>query len=96
MPLWIRGNAHLAAGEPTEAIDAYPRLLAHRGVSPISPHWTLAHLGLGRAHARVGDLAASRRSYAAFFALWKDADPDLPTLIQARREYAALAAAAGQ
>jgi len=50
----------------------------------------LAHLCLGRAAALTGDTAAARKSYQDFFALWKDADPELPVLLQARKEYEAL------
>jgi hypothetical protein len=52
--------------------------------------YPLAQLGLGRAHALAGDLAQSRKAYQDFFALWKDADPDIPVLQQAKAEYAKL------
>jgi len=50
----------------------------------------LAHLGLGRAYALQGDTAKSRGAYEDFLALWKDADPDVPILKQAKAEYAKL------
>ena len=50
--------------------------------------YPLAHVGLARALAKAGDISASRREYEAFFAMWKDADPDLPVLVEARQEYA--------
>jgi hypothetical protein len=50
----------------------------------------IAHLGLARALALNGEKPQSKREYEIFFALWKDADPDLPLLQQAHREYAQL------
>jgi hypothetical protein len=51
---------------------------------------SMAHLGLGRAYALAGDTAKGRAAYQDFFALWKDADPDVPLLKQAKAEYAKL------
>ncbi len=51
---------------------------------------SLSHLQLGRAQEMMGDGSAARKSYEDFFALWKDADPDVPILLQARAEYAKL------
>ena len=59
-------------------------------VAPVSSIYPLAHLGLARAYAQAGDNAKSRRFYQDFFALWKDADPDVPILEEARSEYAKL------
>jgi eukaryotic-like serine/threonine-protein kinase len=50
----------------------------------------LAHLGLGRAYALAGDRAKAKTAYQDFFALWKNADPDIPILQQAKAEYAKL------
>jgi hypothetical protein len=50
----------------------------------------LAHLGLARAYAVQGDTAKARAAYQDFFALWKDADSDIPILIAAKAEYAKL------
>ena len=50
----------------------------------------LAHLGMGRANAISDDINGARTAYQDFLALWKDADPDIPVLEQARKEYAAL------
>jgi len=52
--------------------------------------YPLSYVGLARGSALAGDTAKARRAYEDFFALWKDADPDVPILIQARKEYAAL------
>ena len=54
------------------------------------PLGTLGHLGLARAYALSGDAAKSRTAYQDFLTLWKDADPDIPILKQAKTEYAKL------
>ena len=63
------------------------RILDHRGQGPLSTLWPLAHLALARASAMQGDTAQARRSYQDFFTLWKDADQDIPILIEAKREF---------
>jgi hypothetical protein len=50
----------------------------------------LAHLGLGRAYSLSGDAAKAKAAYQDFFALWKNADPDVPLLAQAKAEFAKL------
>jgi hypothetical protein len=59
-------------------------------VEPVSPLYALAHLGLGRAYALQGDNAKARTAYQDFFGEFKNADPDVPVLKQARAEYAKL------
>ena len=89
--LYVRGKAHLRAGKGIEAATDFKRLLDHRGSCWFWPVvYPLGHLGLARAHALAGDLAQSRKAYQDFFALWKDADPDIPILQQAKAEYAKL------
>lgn len=88
-----RGEAYLKAGEPEKAAIEYRKILDHPGGDPVSPLFPLARLGEARAEAQAGNLAASRADYEALFAEWKDADPDLPVLLTARREYAELGAA---
>ena len=66
------------------------RILDHPGVSITSYQFYLAHLNLGRAYVLQGDKAKARTAYQDFFAAWKDADPDVPILVQARAEYAKL------
>jgi len=56
----------------------------------MNPSVRLAHLQLGRAYAMLGDTAKSRAAYQDFLTLWKDADPDIPILKQAKVEYAKL------
>jgi hypothetical protein len=53
----------------------------------MSPNTVLAHLGLARATVMQGDGAKARKAYEEFFALWKDADQDIPVLIEAKKEY---------
>ena len=56
----------------------------------LNPIGALAQLGLGRAYALQGDTSKAKAAYQDFFALWKDADPDVPILKQAKVEYATL------
>lgn len=88
-PQYWRGYAFLGAKRPADAVVEFQRVLALRSVST-SVAWPLAHVGLARASAAAGNVAASRKAYEDFFALWKDADPDVPILIEAKKEYAAL------
>ncbi len=88
--LYERGRAYLRAGKGKEAADEFQKLLGYRLVQSISPLISLARLGLARAHALQGDTASARKAYQDFFALWKDADPGIPILKEARAEYAKL------
>ena len=63
-------------------------ILDHAGVDPVSPLYSLAFVGLARADAALGKRDESRRAYATFLDLWKDADRDVPLLRAALREYA--------
>jgi DNA-binding winged helix-turn-helix (wHTH) protein/Tfp pilus assembly protein PilF len=82
---WLMGTAKLAKGDAAGAADAFRLIVANRGVS-IDPLQPLARLGLARAERLAGDVANSRRDYAAFLAAWRGADADLPLLTQARAE----------
>jgi len=84
---YLRGQAYLNLQKGAEAAAEFQKILDHRGSQPTSPTYPLAHLGRARAAALSGDTAKARKAYQDFFALWKDADPDLPTLQEARREY---------
>src|SRR5215813_4347519 len=89
--LYLRGKAHLRARAGREAAAEFQGVLDHRGLTGFWPVvYPLARLGLARAYALAGDVAQSRETYEAFFALWKDADPDIPILQEARAEYAKL------
>jgi eukaryotic-like serine/threonine-protein kinase len=86
-PTWMRGQAYLQAKNGAMATSEFQRIIDHRGWDVLSPLWPLAHLGLARAAALQGDAVKSRQAYEHFFLLWKDADDDLPILIEAKREY---------
>jgi eukaryotic-like serine/threonine-protein kinase len=88
--LYLRGLAYLKAGQGNEAAQEFQKILALHNLSPADPLQSIAQLGLGRAYALSGDTAKSRAAYQDFLALWKDADPDIPILKQAKSEYAKL------
>jgi tetratricopeptide (TPR) repeat protein len=85
--VYLRGQAYLDLRQGKDAAREFQKVLHNRTVDALSPLWPLSHLGLARAHALAGDAAASRRAYQDFFALWKEADEDIPILRAARREY---------
>jgi len=89
-PVFVRGEAHLAAHQGSEAAAEFQKILDHRGIVLNSPIGALAHLQIGRAFAMQGDTAKARAAYQDFLTLWKDADPDIPILKQAKAEYAKL------
>ena len=91
LSLYVRGKAHLRARAGPEAAAEFQKVLDRRPTAWVLPVlYPLAQLGLGRAHALAGDLAQSRKAYQDFFALWKDADADIPLLREAKAEYAKL------
>ncbi len=89
-PVYVRGEAFLAAHRGREAAAEFQKILDHRGIVLNEPIGALAHLQLGRAYAMQGDAAKRRASYQDFLTLWKDADPDIPIFKQAKAEYARL------
>ena len=89
-PVYVRGEAYLAAQQGSAAAAEFQKILDHRGIVFNCPTGALAHLGLARAHAMSGDKAKSRIAYQDFLTLWKDADPEIPILKQAKAEYAKL------
>jgi serine/threonine protein kinase/tetratricopeptide (TPR) repeat protein len=89
-PIFVRGRAYLAAHDGTSAAAEFRKILDHPGVVLNSPIGALAHLDLARAYVLQGDTAKARAAYQDFFALWKNADPDIPLLIAAKSEYARL------
>jgi len=89
-PVFVRGQAYLAAHQGSEAAAEFQKILTHTGVVVNEPIGALAHLQIGRAYAFQGDTANARAAYQDFFALWNDADPDIPILKQAKAEYAKL------
>jgi tetratricopeptide (TPR) repeat protein len=84
---YLRGTLYLKQRRGNEAAAEFRKIIDNPGVDPFSPARPLAHLCLGRALAITGDTAGARKSYQDFFALWKDADPDLPVLVEAKKEY---------
>jgi eukaryotic-like serine/threonine-protein kinase len=88
-PQYLRGHAYLKLKQGAEATAEFQKILDHRGYAPLSPLNPLAHLGLARAAAKAGDILRSQKAYEDFLAEWKEADPDLPILIEAKREYKA-------
>jgi eukaryotic-like serine/threonine-protein kinase len=107
-PVYLRGEAYLAAEQGAAAAAEFQKILDHPGLVNNEPIGALAHLGLGRACAveaglprhrenggvkpplRPDSLASALTAYQDFFALWKDADPDIPILKQAKAEYTKL------
>ena len=89
-PVYVRGEAYLGAHRGSEAAAEFQKILDHRGIVLNEPIGALAHLQLGRAYAMQGDTAKARAAYQDFLTLWKDADPDIPILIQAKAEYTEL------
>ncbi|MGB0007823.1 MAG: protein kinase [Candidatus Sulfotelmatobacter sp.] len=89
-PAYVRGQAYLAIGDGPKAATEFRKLTDRPGLVLNYPLGALAHLGLARAYKSSGDLKESRQAYGDFFALWKDADPDIPILKQAKAEYAKL------
>ncbi len=89
-PMYVRGEAYLHLRNGEKAATEYQKILDRRGIAPNSPLYSLARLGLGRALALQGDKTKAKESYQDFFALWKDADPDVPILKDAKTEYAKL------
>jgi eukaryotic-like serine/threonine-protein kinase len=90
MPSYVRGQAYLHLRQGKEAAEQFQNILTHRGVCGAMATCSLAHLQVGRAQAISGDNAKARTAYQDFFALWKDADPDVPILKEAKAEYAKL------
>jgi eukaryotic-like serine/threonine-protein kinase len=89
-PVYIRGQAQLMAHNGSAAAAEFQKFLDHRGITLNFPLGALAHLGLARAYALQGDTAKARAAYQDFLTLWKDADPDIPILKEAKAEYAKL------
>jgi eukaryotic-like serine/threonine-protein kinase len=89
-PVYVRGEAHLSGQKDNEAAVEFQKILDHRGIVLNEPIGALAHLQIARAYAVQGDTAKARAAYQDFLALWKDADPDIPVLKQAKAEYAKL------
>jgi len=89
-PVYVRGEAYLQLHQGNEAAAEFQKVLDHRGVVINEPIGALAHLGLARAYGLQGEPAKARAAYQDFLTLWKEADPDIPILKEAKAEYAKL------
>jgi serine/threonine protein kinase len=89
-PVYLRGEAYLMAKQGAEAAGEFQKIVDHAGVVGNEPIGALAHLGLGRAYALSGDRAKAKIAYRDFFALWANADADVPVLVQAKGGFAKL------
>jgi eukaryotic-like serine/threonine-protein kinase len=89
-PVYVRGQAYLQLHQANEAAAEFQKFVDHRGIVFNFPLGALAHLGLARAYTLSGDTTKARTAYQDFFALWKDADPDIPILKEAKTEYTKL------
>lgn len=100
LPAYVRGQAYLALRQGSEAAAEFQKFIDHQGLVLNSVFAALAHLGLGRAYALEAESAhgadrdaarsKARVAYQGFFALWKDADRDIPILKESKAEYARL------
>jgi len=89
-PPYVRGQAYLVLGEGGKASAEFQKFLDHRSLLVNNPLYALAYVQLARAYFLQGDSAKAKAAYRDFFALWKDADLDIPLLIAANSEYAKL------
>ena len=89
-PVYVRGEAYLAMHREREAVAEFQKIVDHRGIVLNEPIGALAHLQIGRAYARQNDPPKAKAAYQDFLELWKDADPDIPILKEAKAEYAKL------
>lgn len=89
-PAYVRGNAYLATRRGPEAVAEFQKILEHRGIVGSDPVGALARLQLGRAYELSENRSKAKSAYQEFLSLWKDADPDIPILKQAKVEYAKL------
>jgi hypothetical protein len=100
MTAYARGLTFLRARSGPEAAAEFEKVLHHPGVVAVAPPsiqilYPLSRLGLARANVLTGNAAVSRQAYQEFFTMWSDADPTVPILVQARREFANFMGARG-
>ena len=89
-PVYVRAEAYLSTQQGAAAAAEFQKILVHRGLLWNCATGALAHLGLARAYAMQGDIPKAKAAYQDFLTLWKDADPDIPILNEAKAEYAKL------
>jgi hypothetical protein len=90
---YVQGLAYLQLHDASQAASAFRGATQSPGGNLMQsgvPFYAQAQLGLARAYAMGGDKADAKKAYEAFFTTWKDADADLPMLVAAKKEYAAL------
>jgi hypothetical protein len=87
---YLRGQAYLAPHRGQDAAAECQKIFDHRGIVLNGPIGALADLQIGRAYAMQGDTVKAKAAYQDFLTLWKDGDPDIPVLIEAKAEYAKL------
>jgi serine/threonine protein kinase/Flp pilus assembly protein TadD len=88
--MYVRGMAYLQSRDGTKAAAEFQKILAHPGLNALSEFLPLAQLNLARAYSLENDTSNARIAYQNFFALWKDADANVPVLVAAKSEYAKL------
>jgi DNA-binding winged helix-turn-helix (wHTH) protein/tetratricopeptide (TPR) repeat protein len=96
--IYVRGLAYLRMHRGKDAAAEFQKIVDHKGANWgatwIYPNWgqyySLAYLGMARGFALAGDIARAKKAFQDFFELWKDAEPDIPVLEQAKGEYAKL------
>lgn len=89
-PAYVRGLAYLQLGQGGQAAAEFQKFIDHPEVAQLHHQGALARLQLGRAQAMIGDKVAALKSYQIFLTLWKDADPGIPILKEAKAEFAKL------
>jgi tetratricopeptide (TPR) repeat protein len=90
MAIHARGSAYLQLHDGAKAATEFQKILDHRGIHIVSVLYPMAQLDIARAYVLQGNSAKARTAYQDFFAMWKDADPDIPVLIAAKAEYGKL------
>jgi serine/threonine protein kinase/tetratricopeptide (TPR) repeat protein len=90
LPIYVRGLTYLRDKKGAEAAAEFQKILSQRAWGAVIQTFAISYVGLARAYVLTGDTTKSRKAYQDFFALWKDADPDIPILKQAKAEYARL------
>jgi eukaryotic-like serine/threonine-protein kinase len=90
LPVYARGLAYLKLRDGSAAAAEFQKVVDHRGAAAVSIFYPLAYLQQARAFRLAGDRLKSRQTYEKFLTLWKDADADVPVLVEAKREYGGL------
>jgi tetratricopeptide (TPR) repeat protein len=88
--IYFRAYAYTRSGMHSQAIAEYQKLIDNKGLYQRGPFYAANYVWLARTAKLAGDTARARQAYEGLFAFWKDADPDAPLLLQARKEYEAL------